>query len=366
MFAYARYYLTPLLAPSILAGILLGGHWMWLGISVILLVLIGGDIILGKDSSQPKYAHPRLVEVPLHLALPFLTILLVALAWSAGSGSSDSLGIAGWLGNFFGYDFLAARNTNSWGDYLGGVLGVGFLTVGYGINAGHEFTHRITSRWAMIEGRWLLAMSCTTNFSIEHVYGHHVRVGTDADPATARRGENVYAFFLRSSIMGHVSAWGLEMERLCAKRQLVPSWHNRILRGYLMSACWMGGAFVIGGPLGLFLFLGQSLFAKFILEVVNYMEHYGLRRNPDEPAGPQHSWNTNQRISEMVLFSLTRHSAHHEMPSVPFWKLDPYPDSPEMPHGYLTTILLTLVPPLWKRIMNPRLAKWDEKYGIVG
>tara|TARA_B100001964_G_C14164896_1_gene568571 strand:- start:198 stop:1226 length:1029 start_codon:yes stop_codon:yes gene_type:complete len=342
MYAYAKYYLTPLLAPAVLAGILLGGHWMWLGIGVIFLVLIGGDAIFGKDTSQPKYAHPRLVEIPLHLALPFLTALLLALAWSA-----------------------KAHATTAWTDYLGAVLGVGFLTVGYGLNVGHELTHRITSREAMIEGRWLLAMSCTTNFSIEHVYGHHVRVGTDADPATARRGENVYFFFLRSTVMGHLSAWGLEMDRLKVKKQWVLSWNNRILRGYLMSCCWMGVSFFIGGPLALVLFLGQSLFAKFVLEVVNYMEHYGLRRKENEPAGPHHSWNTNQRISEMVLFSLTRHSAHHEKPAVPFWRLDACPDAPEMPHGYLTTIVFTLIPPLWNRIMSPRLKQWDEKYGMI-
>jgi len=365
MYAYAKYYLTPLLAPAVLAGILLGGHWMWLGIGVIFLVLIGGDAIFGKDTSQPKYAHPRLVEIPLHLALPFLAVLLAALAWSAGSGTSDFLGIGAGLGDFLGRDLLAARNSTTWLDYVGGVLGVGFLTAGYGINAGHEFTHRITSHRAMIEGRWLLAMSCTTNFSIEHVYGHHVRVGTDADPATARRGENVYFFFLRSTVMGHLSAWGLEMDRLKVKKQWVLSWNNRILRGYLMSCCWMGASFFIGGPLALVLFLGQSLFAKFVLEVVNYMEHYGLRRKENEPAGPHHSWNTNQRISEMVLFSLTRHSAHHEKPAVPFWRLDACPDAPEMPHGYLTTIVFTLIPPLWNRIMSPRLKQWDEKYGMI-
>ena len=365
MYAYAKYYLTPLLAPAVLAGILLGGHWMWLGIGVIFLVLIGGDAIFGKDTSQPKYAHPRHVEIPLHLALPFLAVLLAALAWSAGSGTSDFLGIGAGLGDFLGRDLLAARNSTTWLDYVGGVLGVGFLTAGYGINAGHEFTHRITSHRAMIEGRWLLAMSCTTNFSIEHVYGHHVRVGTDADPATARRGENVYFFFLRSTVMGHLSAWGLEMDRLKVKKQWVLSWNNRILRGYLMSCCWMGASFFIGGPLALVLFLGQSLFAKFVLEVVNYMEHYGLRRKENEPASPHHSWNTNQRISEMVLFTLTRHSAHHEKPAVPFWRLDACPDAPEMPHGYLTTIVFTLIPPLWNRIMSPRLKQWDEKYGMI-
>ena len=105
------------------------------------------------------------------------------------------------------YDFFTERNGNVWSDYVGALLGVGFIVAGYGTNVGHELTHRIKARIAMLEGRWLLSASCNADFSIEHVYGHHVTVGTDKDPATARRGENVYTFFIRSTIFGHISEW---------------------------------------------------------------------------------------------------------------------------------------------------------------
>ena len=129
-----------------------------------------------------------------------------------------------------------------------------------------------------------------------------------------------------------------------------------------MSAFWCVLFYVLGGVLGLVLFLGQALVAKFILEVVNYMEHYGLTRKPGQAVGPEHSWNTNSTMSTMVLFSLTRHSAHHEKPRVKFWKLNPYANAPEMPQGYLTTLLICLVPPLWYRTINPKLNEWEKKY----
>nr|MCS5548626.1 fatty acid desaturase [SAR86 cluster bacterium] len=109
---------------------------------------------------------------------------------------------------------------------------------------------------------------------------------------------------------------------------------------------------------------GQAVLAKFNLEVVNYMEHYGLVRNSNHKVGPEHSWNTNKRMSTMVLFSLTRHSAHHEKPRRKYWKLDPYENGPEMPFGYLTTLLVCLIPPLWFSIMAPKLSDWDHKYAF--
>ena len=100
-----------------------------------------------------------------------------------------------------------------------------------------------------------------------------------------------------------------------------------------------------GGVFGIILFLWQATFAKFILEAVNYMEHYGLARKEEQPIGPEHSWNSNKRMSTIVLFSLTRHSAHHEKPKIKFWKLDPYKNAPQMPYGYLTTLIICLIPP---------------------
>ena len=134
-----------------------------------------------------------------------------------------------------------------------------------------------------------------------------------------------------------------------------------MITGYLMSVFWFVLFYFAGGIFGMMLFLGQAVFAKFVLEIVNYMEHYGLARNSNQKIGPEHSWNTNKRMSTMVLFSLTRHSAHHEKPRRKYWKLDPYVNGPKMPFGYLTTLLVCLIPPLWFRIMASKLSDWDQK-----
>lgn len=363
MYKYLKYSVTPLITLLTMLGILVGGSWMWMGLIAQSIISIGGDFVLGDDPSVPKYRFIRLLQIPLFLALPLLSLLLLALAWMAGSGQEDFLGIGALVQSVFSYDLFAARSATTWSDYLGGILGVGFSVAGYGTNIAHELTHRTTSPLSMLVGRWLLSMSCNADFSIEHVYGHHVRVGTEDDPATARRGESVYGFFVRSSFGSHRSAWRLERERLSRKNLSVFSWHNLMLTGYLMSIVWAGLFWYVGGGKGLVLFLAQAFIAKFLLEATNYMEHYGLVREPSEPVRPEHSWNTNKRASSIVLYTLTRHSAHHEQGNLPFWLLDPYVDAPQMPHGYLGTMCLCLIPPLWWWIINPRLKQWDAEYG---
>ncbi len=362
---YAKYFLTPALVPTALLGPLLGGAWLWLGIAVVALLVVGGDTLLGNDPSEPRYRHPWILEIPLQLALPLLTLLLLALAWSAGPPPSDFLGIGALTSRLTGIDALAARERTLWWHYVGGCLSIGFIVAGYGTNVAHELCHRVGRRRHVVVGRWLLAMSGNADFSIEHVYGHHARVGTPADPASARRGENVYAFFLRSTIGGHLSAWCLERARLRRRGKSVVSRHNQILTGYAMSLLWIALFYVAAGRLGIALFLAQALVAKFVLEVVNYMEHYGLTRRPGEKVLPKHSWNTNRRMSAMILYSLTRHSAHHESGTRPFWSLPAYPHAPEMPHGYLTTLVICLVPPLWRRVIDPRLTEWHRRYAAA-
>lgn len=363
---YAKYYLTPLLVPFVLLGLFTGGPWLWGGFVVLAALLVAGDALLGEDTAEPAYRHPWLLEIPLQLALPILAVVLIALAWAAGPAGSDFLGLGALVHAWTGYDALAARAGNAWWHYVGAVLSVGFIVAGYGTNVAHELCHRVTRKGHVMISRWILAMSCNADFSIEHVHGHHANVCTHKDPATARRGETVYAFFLRSTIMSHVSAWEIELARL-RRRGFSPwSWRNQMVTGILMSVAWAGLFYWAAGWFGVGIFLAQALVAKFVLEVVNYMEHYGMVREPGKKVMPHHSWNTNRRMSGMILYSLTRHSAHHEKGSKPFWSLPAYADAPEMPQGYLTTIFLCLVPPLWKRIIDPKLAAWDRDYAPGG
>jgi alkane 1-monooxygenase len=357
---YLKLYVTPMLTVVVAVGVLTGGPWMWSGLVIALVLMVGGDALLGSDYSTPDVRHPVLIQLPLYLSLPILAGLLTCLAWSVSS--VDFLGLGSAVFRATGVDILAARATREWWHVLGGVLSTGLLVAGYGTNVAHELTHQSNRVFPRTVGRWVLAMSANADFSIEHVFGHHARVATPEDPATARRGENVYAFALRSTWYGHLSAWRIETRRLT--QHGIGRWdpRNRMLSGYLMTVVWAWLFFAAAGWMGVGVFAAQAVFAKFILEVVNYMEHYGLRRRPGEPVQPHHSWNSNRRMSAVVLYSLVRHSAHHEHARVPFWKLDPYPDAPEMPVGYLTLILICLLPPVWYRMMVPRLADWDTKY----
>ncbi|MCE9599818.1 MAG: alkane 1-monooxygenase [Spirochaetia bacterium] len=365
MIKYLKYLFTPVLMSCVTLGILLGGGWMWLGISAIFVFVVGGDALSGDDLSRPEFAHKWILNLNLYATLPVLIAMLFALAWMCGNGRSDAFGFGVWIQTLTGYDIFAARAATSAMDLVGAVLSVGLASAGYGTNVAHELTHRTSDPIAMITGRWLLALGCQADFSIEHVYGHHLHVATAKDPATALRGENVYSFIIRSTLQGHKSAWNLESNRLIKRGYGVFSWRNRMLRGYAMSLSVAAGFAVLGGSIGLLVFLGQSAVSKSILEIVNYMEHYGLVRVPGQLVMPRHSWNTNKWMSSLVLYSLTRHSAHHEKGSLPFYELSPYADAPTMPFGYLTTIVIAMVPPLWNRVMDDKLADWDRRFATA-
>jgi len=362
MIQYLKYYLTPFLASFGILGLYLGGTWMWSGLVIMAIVVIGGDFTLGADATRHQFRFPKLLNLPLYLALPLLSFFLLSLLWSCGSGTEDFLSLGSIFQNLTAYDVFAVREDNQWFHYLGAILSTGFAIASYGTNVAHELTHRIHEKFDLTVGKWILSMSMNADFAIEHVWGHHVRIGTKDDPATAREGETVYAFVIRSTIGSFHSAWEIEKKRLAKKQLQTWSWHNKVLRGHAMALCWISLFYFVAGTFGAIMFIGQAVFAKFILEVVNYLEHYGLTRDPKERVQPYHSWNANQRMSAMILFSLNRHSAHHEKGMLPFWKLDPYENVPHLPFGYLSMILISLFPPLWFKIMDPCVESWKKMY----
>jgi alkane 1-monooxygenase len=342
-------------------GIALGGAWMWLGAGVIYGVMIVGDELLGDDYSEPDYRFRRLLDSMLYLALPVLGTLCFVMAWMAGAG--DLLGFGAWVQASVGYDLFAAREASTAIHWLGAVIGAGLTFAAVGTNIGHELTHRTTDIGAMFAGRWLLALTLDAEFSIEHVYGHHRRLATTADPATARRGESFYAFLFRSLVGQTRSAFELERGRLQTLGHGTWSWHNRYLRGWLMSAALVAAFGYAAGPAGAAIFLLTALAGRTVLEAVNYFEHYGLVRDPDEPVEPRHSRNSNKRLSNAVFFNLARHSHHHAEGDAKFWQLRSYPEAPTLPFGYLTSMLLVYVMPGWYRNrMTPLLLDWDRRF----
>ncbi|MEO1170758.1 MAG: alkane 1-monooxygenase, partial [Myxococcota bacterium] len=247
-------------------------------------------------------------------------------------------------------------------NHLSGWILTGLMIGLVGTIPAHELTHRTWDRTSMVIGRALLAFSFDTIFSIEHVYGHHRYVSTEEDPATAPRGRNAYTHILVSTFKGNVSAWRIEADRLRKKKLPLFSRHNAFVRGHLLSVGLVIAAGLLGGIWAAAYFLACALLGKALLEVVNYMEHYGIVRNPERPVEPRHSWNTNRRVSSWTMFNLTRHSHHHAQGEVPYHQLKPYADAPMMLSGYLTTLVIALIPPLWHALMTPKLLQWDRNF----
>ncbi len=360
MWKYVRYCVLSAIGFAALATMFMGGVWMWVGFGLSITLALGGDSIFGDDLSEPDYRFTWLLDLQLYSNLPLLLLLTFAFAWQLSD--VDLFGAGALIKDLTGYDVFASKMTNTWSDYLGGGLALGLFYGVAGTNVGHELTHRTWSKPAQIVGRWLLAFTSDASFAIEHVYGHHKNVATFADAATARRGEHAWSFVVRSTIGSYLGAWHIEAERLSRQGHSTWSWRNKMHRGNLMTLSYIAFFGWAAGPTGVLAMIAVSLYGKCWLELVNYMEHYGLVRVPGQPVEPRHSWNCNRRISGYLLYNLTRHSHHHAMGEKPFWELRAYPDTPMMPHGYLTMILIAMVPPLWNRIVIPRVLAWDDHF----
>jgi alkane 1-monooxygenase len=238
-------------------------------------------------------------------------------------------------------------------------LAVGTVTGGIGITVAHELGHR-ASRLDRSLSKALLVSVGYGHFYVEHNRGHHARVATAEDPASAPRGLDVYRFMLRSVLGGFAHAWRLEAMRLRRRGSspLHPS--NWVLTGtllWLALLTWAGLA--LGAAAAAFL-LGQAVWAVALLEIVNYIEHYGLRRarltdGRPEPVAPQHSWNADFMVSNWLLFNLQLHSDHHAHVERPFETLRSMSQAPQLPAGYPTMVVAALLPPLWFAVMDRRL-----------
>ncbi|MFO0556434.1 MAG: fatty acid desaturase [Polyangiales bacterium] len=357
---YLKYFLFHAVGLSAVAALFAGGTFITVGLVALLAFYVLGDAVSGDDVSTPKFRYPAILTAQLWLALPLLALIVFASVWSVST--SDPLGIGAWLSSLTGVDLLAARAATTTGQHVAGWALTGLMIGMIGTIPAHELTHRTWDPVSMLIGRWLLAFSFDASFAIEHVYGHHRYVSTTEDPATAPRGRNVYFHVIASTIKGNVSAWKIEAARLAKRKLPVFSLRNAVLRGYAMSVALVAIAAAIGGLTGAAYFVACALWGKALLEIVNYMEHYGMVRNPSLPVQPRHSWNTNRRLSSWTMFNLTRHSHHHAQGEVAYQDLRPYPDAPMMIGGYLTTLVVAMIPPLWHALMTPKVLAWDRDY----
>jgi alkane 1-monooxygenase len=300
------------------------------------------DTLVGKDSDNPPDSVISWLEQDryyrwctyLYLPLQYASLVGACVLWASGD--------LGWIAS------------------LGLALTVGCVS-GIAINTAHELGHKRASM-----ERWLskiaLAQTGYGHFFIEHNRGHHVRVATPEDPASSRLGESFYRFWPRTVKGSLTSAWELEAERL--RRTGSSPWtiRNDILNAWAMTLVLFGALVAVFGVGVLPWLLVQAVFGFSLLEVVNYLEHYGLLRARREDGSgryertqPSHSWNSNNISSNVLLYHLQRHSDHHAHPMRRFQALRHFDEAPELPSGYATMIVLAIVPPLWRRVMDPRV-----------
>jgi alkane 1-monooxygenase len=247
-------------------------------------------------------------------------------------------------------------------------FGVGVITGTVGINYSHELMHQ-KNRAERNLADLLLAMVMYSHFRSEHLLVHHRHVGTPRDPVTARYNEGFHRFFPRVLRQSLTSAFAAEREMLARRERPWTDLSNPFFRYWALQGAMLLLAFVLGGWSGLALFLWQAWIAIWQLELVNYIEHYGLTRKhlgngKYEHVKPQHSWNAAHKASNWLLINLQRHSDHHYKPDRRFPLLQTYgqDEAPQLPYGYPLMTMAAMVPPIWRRVMNPRVRRWREMY----
>jgi alkane 1-monooxygenase len=328
---------SPFLGWGLVEATGLGVFW-WLGPMLVFAVMPILDLVIGTDAENPPdrvlawLEQDRWYRWCTYAYLPLQYGGLVLACWMWASGDLSPL------------------------EQLGLAITVGCVS-GIAINTAHELGHKRdkAEKWL---SRVALAQSGYGHFFIEHNRGHHVRVATPEDPASSRLGQSFYAFWPRTVSGSFTSAWHLERERLARKGGGPWTLRNDVLNAWSMSVVLFAGLIAVFGLDVVPWLLLQAVFGFSLLEVVNYLEHYGLvrgRRSDGryERCRPEHSWNSNNVASNVFLYHLQRHSDHHAHPTRRYQALRHFEEAPQLPSGYATMILAALLPPVWRRVMDP-------------
>ena len=246
-------------------------------------------------------------------------------------------------------------------EIVGLVLSGGILLATNGINVAHELGHR-TPYFERFFSKMLYMPCLYMHFYIEHNFGHHLNVATPEDGASARYNQTLYSFWFSSVTRQYKSAWKIQIEILNRKGLSFFSIKNDMLWYHLIQPIYLIGIYGLFTLKVMFIAILIGVVAFLFLECINYIEHYGLRRIKTEfgryeRVQPYHSWNSNFNVGRITLYELTRHSDHHYKSSKKYQILNSHKECPTLPFGYPTSILLSLVPPLWFRVMNPLVPK---------
>ncbi len=362
MFKYLKYFFPAFITVILIFTCLQGAFYPTFFLLFFSFTIIIGDLFI-KDNELQNFSYPNILNLCIYINLPILFILVLFVV----SIFSNHLPI--WYIDGFkailNIDFIQLKKSFNLIDKISIIINTSFLVGSLGIVAGHELTHRKKDKFDMFVGNWLLAFSWDCTFAIEHVYGHHKNVCLPEDPASAKRGENIYLFILKAIVNEQISGWKIESDRLRRKELSVFfGMRNRMIIGYMRSLSITISTFMFSGIVGMLAFLLCALLAKSFLEAINYVEHYGLVRERGKPVRMRHSWNSNHFFSSIYLYNVTRHSDHHKNTNLKFWELNTTgKDAPILPYGYLMMLYLVIfIPFLFKRIMKKELVKWDQNF----
>ncbi|WP_141731542.1 alkane 1-monooxygenase [Oligoflexus tunisiensis] len=337
---YCGIYVFPLLT---VLGFYGGGGWIYTSVIAGYVLVPLCDLVIGTsqvnyDAEQEKAAAQD--SFFRYLTYGIAPLIVAVVVWSCWVASTHELAVH---------------------EYVGLVLAVALVSGGIGVTVAHEQCHKVR-KLDLHLARLTLMCICYMHFTIEHIMGHHARVATDEDPATARLGQSLYQFYFQSVWGGYHSAWNLERTRLRKRRLGFWTHHNQMLWYTILPLAFMGLITWFFGTAGLLFFLLQAIVGFSYLEVVNYIEHYGLqrRRTPQgnfEKVRAFHSWNSDHVVSNYLLFGLPRHSDHHAHAARPYQILRSLPGSPQLPFGYTVMMPIAFVPALWRRLMDHRVAQ---------
>lgn len=303
-------------------------------IPILEIILPQQNANLSSQESSKKSTN-ILFDILLYLNLPIVFMLL-----------------------FWFFKSLSITNYSTY-ELTGLLISLGVVLGANGVNVGHELGHR-KKRWEIIIGQILLMPSMYMHFYIEHNFGHHLHAATKEDPATARYNQSLYSFWVTSISRQYKNAWLLQLKLLKQKKASFISIYNNMLWALIFQSLYLLAIYFVFGLIALGCALCIALISILLLESINYIEHYGLlrKRLPSgryERVSEIHSWNSNHSMGRIILYELTRHSDHHHRAHKKYQLLDCHETSPQMPFGYPTSMVLSMVPPLWFFIMNKRI-----------
>lgn len=357
MHHYLKHAMLAFSMPALAMLVVVAPLWGLCGALALIVYQIAVDLGSSRELSVPSYRFPWAVDAIPYLHIPASLACLAMLMWRATPG--DLWGFGHWFDRHTGLAMASRADHASWPALAAAVFAMGFVLSTNTI-AAHELVHRTTNRLGVLIGRWLLAVVGDAQYSITHVYVHHVAVGTPDDPSTARRGENVYAFALRSTCAQYREAWKIEARRLRHRGSLMRLLRNKVISGITMTAFIAAAFQLIAGTAGMIAYLMVAVISKFFLEAVEYIQHYGLVRCPGAKIESRHSWDCSNRAASHIMFNLPRHAHHHIDARASYWALRPSTGTLDLPYGYVAHVLLAMVPPLWQRFAASRLAHWDN------